>query len=55
MNVNYTVRKESDPIGLFGISNLFSSSATELPLVKAKTLKLSESVGNVGEEIKIKI
>uniref|UniRef100_A0A914KH59 Uncharacterized protein n=1 Tax=Meloidogyne incognita TaxID=6306 RepID=A0A914KH59_MELIC len=51
MNVNYTVRKESDPIGLFGISNLFSSSATELPLVKAKTLKLSESVGNVEYKI----
>ncbi|CAK5087221.1 unnamed protein product [Meloidogyne enterolobii] len=55
VTVNYTVRKESSPIGLFGTSSLFSSAATELPLVKAKTIKLSESVGNVGEEIKIKI
>ncbi|CAK5045910.1 unnamed protein product [Meloidogyne enterolobii] len=51
VTVNYTVRKESSPIGLFGTSSLFSSAATELPLVKAKTIKLSESVGNVEYKI----
>ncbi|KAL7078111.1 hypothetical protein ACQ4LE_002178 [Meloidogyne hapla] len=51
MNINYTMRKESPPIGFFGTSNLFSSSATELPLAIAKTRKLSDNVGSVEYKV----